>query len=75
MAPEKFEFLSRAVAVRRGDILLVATDGLWKPHEISLAELVDSCGRHPLHLVQDWLTITRRNGSDDDQTAIAVVVG
>ena len=74
MAPKAFEFDSHEFLLKDGDILLLATDGLWKPYEINLVELVDSNrGRTDL-IVKRWLEITRLNGSDDDQTAIAVLV-
>ena len=74
MTPRDFEFDSHELLMKDGDILLLATDGLWKPHEINLVELVDSNRGHTDLIVKRWLEITRLNGSDDDQTAIAVLV-
>lgn len=74
MDPELFAFESLDLKLSSGDILLLATDGLWKPHGIDLVELIDSNNGRPDLIVKRWLEITRMNGSRDDQTAIAVLV-
>jgi serine/threonine protein phosphatase PrpC len=74
MAPDFFHFDLRELRMRRDDLLLLATNGLWKPSALDLPPLAASVEHRPLELVREWLTAARRNGSLDDQTAIAVLV-
>lgn len=74
MPAETFRFDTLAFRIHCGQTLLIASDGLWKPRPIHLPELVGHPARPPERIVAEWLATTRRNGSDDDQTAIAVTV-
>ena len=74
MKPEEFKYDLIPIQFRASDILLLASDGLWKPHAIDLVELINESRGCPEKIVRNWVSITRRNGSDDDQTAIAVAI-
>lgn len=73
MAPVDFGFDARAFRIRPGETLLRASGGLLKPWSIPIPSLVARDRRQADRIVEAWVATTR-NGSADDQTAIAVTV-
>lgn len=74
MKAKEFRYQSDLFKLEEEDILLIASDGLWKPHAINLTPLIEANLERPLQIAKSWLVTTRRNGSEDDQTAIAIKV-
>lgn len=75
MADHQFKVDVASLALEPGDLLLLATDGLWKPRGVDPADVAERAGADPALLVENWMHTARRLGSDDDLTVIAVKAG
>ncbi|MDP8222241.1 MAG: protein phosphatase 2C domain-containing protein [Candidatus Lernaella stagnicola] len=73
-SPRHFVVDSIDIQLQAGDMLLIGSDGLWKPYDVDLLALAAEAGGDPLRYVRAWLSKAYRNGSDDDLTAIACFI-
>jgi len=74
MEPANFSPQSIPLRFIIDDLILMGTDGLWKPYDLDLLKIASGDLFQPQQIAQNWLRTARRYGSDDDQTAIVIKV-